>query len=106
MKIYNSSTHNSSYYYLFSFLQALKFKILVKNKKVGTIEETMLRKGQDSHGETGEIFEEEYTSEEDETDEKAPLQQKSDSSKRKSENRLSSLPRKKAKVKNTHLDLI
>ncbi|XP_040419978.1 1-phosphatidylinositol 4,5-bisphosphate phosphodiesterase zeta-1 isoform X3 [Cygnus olor] len=79
--------------------EALKFKILVKNKKVGTIEETMLRKGQDSHGETGEIFEEEYTSEEDETDEKAPLQQKSDSSKRKSENRLSSLPRKKAKMK-------
>nr|XP_047904544.1 1-phosphatidylinositol 4,5-bisphosphate phosphodiesterase zeta-1 isoform X4 [Anser cygnoides] len=79
--------------------EALKFKILVKNKKVGTIEETMLRKGQDSHGETGEIFEEEYTSEEDETDEKAPLQQKSDSSKRKSENRPSSLPRKKAKMK-------
>ncbi|XP_035166051.1 1-phosphatidylinositol 4,5-bisphosphate phosphodiesterase zeta-1 [Oxyura jamaicensis] len=79
--------------------EALKFKILVKNKKVGTIEETMLRKGQDSHGETGEIFEEEYSSEEDETDEKAPLQPKGDSSKRKSENRPSSPPRKKAKMK-------
>lgn len=106
MKTYNSSTHNSSYYYLISFLQALKFKILIKNKKVGTIEETMLRKGQDSHGETAEISEEEYSSEEDETDEKAPLQPKGNSSKRKGENKPSSTPRKKAKVKNIHLDLI
>ncbi|NXK45403.1 PLCZ1 phosphodiesterase, partial [Chauna torquata] len=91
---------SSSYYCLTSFLQALKFKVLVKNKKVGTIEETMLRKGQDSHGETGEIFEEENTSEEDETDEKAPVYPKKGySSKRKSESRSSPPPRKKSKMK-------
>ncbi|XP_029896833.1 1-phosphatidylinositol 4,5-bisphosphate phosphodiesterase zeta-1 [Aquila chrysaetos chrysaetos] len=50
--------------------EALKFKILVKNKKVGTIEESMLRRNLDSHGETGEISEFEIISDEDETDEK------------------------------------
>lgn len=74
---------------------------MVKNKKSGTIEETMLRKGQDSHGETGEVSEEELTSsdEETETDEKTPLYPKKGSSKRKSEGRSSPPPRKKAKVK-------
>ncbi|XP_048814712.1 1-phosphatidylinositol 4,5-bisphosphate phosphodiesterase zeta-1 [Lagopus muta] len=79
--------------------EALKFKILVKNKKSGTIEETMLRKGQDSHGETGEVSEEEITSSDEETDENAPLYPKSKSSKRKSEVRSSPPPRKKAKMK-------
>ncbi|XP_031453677.1 1-phosphatidylinositol 4,5-bisphosphate phosphodiesterase zeta-1 isoform X4 [Phasianus colchicus] len=79
--------------------EALKFKILVKNKKSGTIEETMLRKGQDSHGETGEVSEEEITSSDEETDEKAPLYPKSGLSKRKSEGISSHPPRKKAKMK-------
>lgn len=72
---------------------------MVKNKKSGTIEETMLRKGQDSHGETGEVSEEEITSSDEETDEKAPLYPKSGLSKRKSEGISSHPPRKKAKVK-------
>lgn len=59
----------------------------------------MLRKGQDSHGETGEVSEEEITSSDEETDENAPLYPKSKSSKRKSEVRSSPPPRKKAKVK-------
>ncbi|XP_019467073.1 1-phosphatidylinositol 4,5-bisphosphate phosphodiesterase zeta-1-like [Meleagris gallopavo] len=61
----------------------------------------MLRKGQDSHGETGEVSEEELTSsdEETETDEKTPLYPKKGSSKRKSEGRSSPPPRKKAKMK-------
>ncbi|NXL00415.1 PLCZ1 phosphodiesterase, partial [Mesembrinibis cayennensis] len=83
--------------------EALKFKILVKNKKVGTIEEGMLRRNLDTHGETGEISESENMSEEDETDAKAPLFPKSDSSKRKSECRPSSPPRKKAKMKKIKL---
>lgn len=99
IKFYNYYIHNSSYYCSNFYLQALKFKILVKNKKCGTIEETMLRKGRDSHGETGEVSEEEITSSDEETDEKTPLYPKSGSSKRKSEGRSSPPPRKKAKVK-------
>ncbi|NXD80803.1 PLCZ1 phosphodiesterase, partial [Halcyon senegalensis] len=79
--------------------EALKFKILVKNKKVGTIEEGMLRRDLDSHGETGEITESENLSDEDETDEKTRLYQKSASSKRKSDSITSTPPRKKAKMR-------
>lgn len=70
----------------------------MKNKKVGTIEEGMLRRNLDSHGETGEISDFEIISDEDETNEKVLLYAKSDSSKRKRERRPSPLPRKKAKV--------
>ncbi|NXF63245.1 PLCZ1 phosphodiesterase, partial [Ciccaba nigrolineata] len=79
--------------------EALKFKILIKNKKVGTIEEGMIRRNSDSHGETGVISEFEYLSDEDETDEKAPLYSRSHSSKRKREHIHSPSPRKKAKMK-------
>ncbi|NXG78106.1 PLCZ1 phosphodiesterase, partial [Baryphthengus martii] len=79
--------------------EALKFKILVKNKKVGTIEESMLRRNLDSHGETGEISETENMSEEDEIDEKTPLYQTNASLKRKSNNIPSTPPRKKTKMK-------
>ncbi|XP_074757421.1 1-phosphatidylinositol 4,5-bisphosphate phosphodiesterase zeta-1 [Athene noctua] len=79
--------------------EELKFKILIKNKKVGTIEEGMLRRNTDSHGETGEISEFEYLSDEAETDEKAPLYPRTRSSKRKSEHGHSLPPRKKAKMK-------
>ncbi|XP_068962150.1 1-phosphatidylinositol 4,5-bisphosphate phosphodiesterase zeta-1 [Petaurus breviceps papuanus] len=39
--------------------EALKFKILVKNKKIGTIEETIKRLGNDKHGQIVECEEEE-----------------------------------------------
>ncbi|NWX77196.1 PLCZ1 phosphodiesterase, partial [Alca torda] len=94
-----------SYYCLTSFLQALKFKILVKNKKVGTIEEGMLRRNLDSHGETGEISDLENMSDEDESDERAPLFPRNDSSKRKSEQKPPAPPRKKAKMKKTKIAL-
>lgn len=54
--------------------EALKFKILIKNKKLGTLEETLGRKGMDSHGQTGE-FEEEQTSDEESDDEPSQLKQ-------------------------------
>nr|XP_012788858.1 unnamed protein product [Sorex araneus] len=38
--------------------EALKFKILVKNKKVGTLQETQDRKGSDKHGQVQEYGEE------------------------------------------------
>ncbi|NXV43307.1 PLCZ1 phosphodiesterase, partial [Uria aalge] len=85
--------------------EALKFKILVKNKKVGTIEEGMLRRNLDSHGETGEITDLENISDEDESDERAPLFPRNDSSKRKSEQKPPAPPRKKAKMKKTKIAL-
>ncbi|NXL35554.1 PLCZ1 phosphodiesterase, partial [Glaucidium brasilianum] len=83
--------------------EALKFKILIKNKKVGTIEEGMLRGDTDSHGETGEISDFEYLSDEGETDEKAVLYPRTRSAKRKSDPRHSAPPRKKAKVNFTKI---
>ncbi|NXV75757.1 PLCZ1 phosphodiesterase, partial [Atlantisia rogersi] len=79
--------------------EALKFKILIKNKKVGTIEEGLLRRDLDSHGETGEVSDFENLSDEDDFDEKTPLYPKSDSLKRKNDQRPSAPPRKKSKRK-------
>ncbi|XP_025891352.1 1-phosphatidylinositol 4,5-bisphosphate phosphodiesterase zeta-1 [Nothoprocta perdicaria] len=81
--------------------EALKFKILIKNKKVGTLEETILRKGQDSHGETGEIIEEVNPSDEEEGDERTPLSplSPSETSKRKHESESTPPPRKRPKMK-------
>ncbi|NWX18232.1 PLCZ1 phosphodiesterase, partial [Aegotheles bennettii] len=85
--------------------EALKFKILIKNKKVGTIEEGMLRRELDNHGETGEVSESDYLSNEDETDERTPLYPKNLSLKRKSEQRPSAPPQKKAKMKKIKIAL-
>ncbi|NXJ02765.1 PLCZ1 phosphodiesterase, partial [Psophia crepitans] len=79
--------------------EALKFKVLIKNKKVGTTEEGTLSTCLESHDETEEMSDFANTSDEDETDEKTPLYPKSSSSKRKSDHKPSSSPRKKAKMK-------
>ncbi|XP_008499392.1 1-phosphatidylinositol 4,5-bisphosphate phosphodiesterase zeta-1 [Calypte anna] len=86
--------------------EALKFKILIKNKKIGTLEEGMFRTEDESRGETGEISDFEDMSDEDETDDKAPLYTSRDSTKRKSELRGSAPPRKKAKVKKIKIALM
>ncbi|NXS99786.1 PLCZ1 phosphodiesterase, partial [Jacana jacana] len=85
--------------------EALKFKILVKNKKVGTIEEGMVRRDLDSHGETEEVSDIEYISDEDEIDDKAPLLPKNGSAKRKSEENPPAPPRKKTKMKKIKIAL-
>ncbi|CAM4468331.1 unnamed protein product, partial [Caretta caretta] len=78
--------------------ELLKFKILIKNKKVGTLEETVLRRGLDSHGEIGEFLEEVEQSEDDETEESTLLPPKSPQLKRRNAIRRSPpLPRKKLK---------
>ncbi|XP_046522333.1 1-phosphatidylinositol 4,5-bisphosphate phosphodiesterase zeta-1 [Equus quagga] len=48
--------------------EALKFKILVRNKKIGTLRETRERKGTDKHGQIEEYEEVEETDQEDEDD--------------------------------------
>ncbi|XP_010014461.1 PREDICTED: 1-phosphatidylinositol 4,5-bisphosphate phosphodiesterase zeta-1-like, partial [Nestor notabilis] len=86
--------------------EALKFKILIKNKKVGTLEQSMLRRDLDSHGETGEVSESENVSDdEDDSDDTAPLCPHHDSSKRKGEGTSSAPPRKKAKMKKVKIAL-
>nr|XP_044995494.1 1-phosphatidylinositol 4,5-bisphosphate phosphodiesterase zeta-1 [Jaculus jaculus] len=52
--------------------EALKFKILVKNKKIGTLMETRARKGSDKHGLVGEWEEEVLEAEEEEEEWKEP----------------------------------
>ncbi|KAF5912542.1 hypothetical protein HPG69_004213 [Diceros bicornis minor] len=49
--------------------EALKFKILVRNKKIGTLRETRERKGTDKHGQIEEYEEIEETDQEEEEDE-------------------------------------
>uniref|UniRef100_A0A8C6N977 Phosphoinositide phospholipase C n=1 Tax=Melopsittacus undulatus TaxID=13146 RepID=A0A8C6N977_MELUD len=86
--------------------EALKFKILVKNKKVGTVEESMLRRDLDSHGETGEVSESENLSEDDDdSEDTAALCPQRDSSKRKGESTHSAPARKKAKMKKVKIAL-
>ncbi|XP_067997996.1 LOW QUALITY PROTEIN: 1-phosphatidylinositol 4,5-bisphosphate phosphodiesterase zeta-1 [Melanerpes formicivorus] len=81
--------------------EALKFKILVKNKKVGTIEEGMLRRNTDCRGETVEVSEFENLTDDDEIDEE--VLQKPKTVKRKGASRPSSPPPKKAKKKKNQI---
>ncbi|XP_051640427.1 1-phosphatidylinositol 4,5-bisphosphate phosphodiesterase zeta-1 isoform X1 [Manacus candei] len=94
--------------------EALKFKVLIKNKKVGTIEEGMLRTGDETGAEvtdtgaetvvetgaeTEDISESELLSDE-ETDDTTPIYRSKSPSKRKGDRRTSSPPpSKKSKVK-------
>ncbi|XP_069705945.1 1-phosphatidylinositol 4,5-bisphosphate phosphodiesterase zeta-1 [Phaenicophaeus curvirostris] len=78
--------------------EELKFKILIKNKKIGTIDEGLLRRASNMRGEAVEVSDSEYLTEEDETDDRATLNQKRHSLKRKSDHRSSSPPRKKSKT--------
>ncbi|XP_025025020.1 1-phosphatidylinositol 4,5-bisphosphate phosphodiesterase zeta-1-like [Python bivittatus] len=83
--------------------EALKFKIMIKNKKIGTLEETLGRKGLDSHGQTEE-FEEEETSDDDIDNElKCPKQ--SLVKKRRARWKSSAPPRKKQKMKKIKIAL-
>ncbi|NXX74106.1 PLCZ1 phosphodiesterase, partial [Urocolius indicus] len=85
--------------------EALKYKILVKNKKIGTIEESMARRNLDSNDEVEEVAESETSDEDDDSDEEAPLYPKTYSPKRKGDRRSSPPPRKKAKVKKIKIAL-
>ncbi|NXY41607.1 PLCZ1 phosphodiesterase, partial [Ceuthmochares aereus] len=79
--------------------EELKFKILIKNKKVGTIEEGLIRRESGKHGEAVEISDSEDITEDDDTSDRAHLYPKRSGLKRKSEHRPSPSPRKKAKIK-------
>ncbi|XP_028904496.1 1-phosphatidylinositol 4,5-bisphosphate phosphodiesterase zeta-1 isoform X1 [Ornithorhynchus anatinus] len=59
--------------------EALKFKILVKNKKIGTLRETVLRRGTDRHGQVGECEEVEDDEEDGEEEEEEAAAEKKES---------------------------
>ncbi|NWZ39945.1 PLCZ1 phosphodiesterase, partial [Brachypodius atriceps] len=85
--------------------EALKFKVLIKNKKVGTHEQSLLRMEDEYHGETEELSDSDYDSEDEDTDDTLPLKQPRSPSKRKGERRSSLLPQKKTKVRKTKIAL-
>ncbi|NXE89629.1 PLCZ1 phosphodiesterase, partial [Menura novaehollandiae] len=79
--------------------EALKFKVLVKNKKAGTIEEGMLRMENDYLGETEELSDSDDPSDDYDTEDTMPLQRLRSPSKRRAERRPLPPPQKKSKVK-------
>ncbi|NXC34856.1 PLCZ1 phosphodiesterase, partial [Campylorhamphus procurvoides] len=82
--------------------EALKFKVLVKNKKIGTIEESMLRTDDETVAET-ENLSSESESDDEESDETIPIYQSRSPSKRRAGPRASiasiTPPQKKPKVR-------
>ncbi|NXW74945.1 1-phosphatidylinositol 4,5-bisphosphate phosphodiesterase zeta-1 [Hirundo rustica] len=85
--------------------EALKFKVLIKNKKVGTLEESLLRMEDEYHGETEELSDSGSDSEDEDTDDTLPLRQPRSPSKRKGERRSSLMPQKNPKVKKIKIAL-
>ncbi|XP_061496450.1 1-phosphatidylinositol 4,5-bisphosphate phosphodiesterase zeta-1-like [Rhineura floridana] len=83
--------------------ESLKFKIMIKNKKIGMLEETLARKGMDSHGQTGEFEEEETSDEEKDHDPSHPNQPLL--KKRRARWKGSAPPRKKQKMKKIKIAL-
>lgn len=69
---------------------------MIKNKKIGTLEETLERKDMDSHGQTGEFEEEETSDDESSNELKHPKQ--SLVKKRQARWKSAAPPRKKQKV--------
>ncbi|XP_071407039.1 1-phosphatidylinositol 4,5-bisphosphate phosphodiesterase zeta-1-like [Pithys albifrons albifrons] len=81
--------------------EALKFKVLVKNKKVGTIEESMLRTDDDTAAETEDVSESGMSDEDEESDETIPIYRGRSHSKRRGDQRTATPPPpKKSRVKN------
>ncbi|NXU11869.1 PLCZ1 phosphodiesterase, partial [Pardalotus punctatus] len=85
--------------------EALKFKVLIKNKKVGTIEEAMLRMGDDNHGKSEEVSNSDDVSDDYDSDDTLPLQQLKRPTKRKAKHKISPSPHKKKKVKKGRIAL-
>ncbi|NWV36261.1 PLCZ1 phosphodiesterase, partial [Grantiella picta] len=89
--------------------EALKFKVLVKNKKAGTIEEAMLRMDDDNRGKTEEVSDSDSLSDDYDSDDTLPLAQSRSPVKRKADrksSRRSSIPpQKKQKVKKGRIAL-
>ncbi|NWY73577.1 PLCZ1 phosphodiesterase, partial [Erithacus rubecula] len=84
--------------------EALRFKVLIKNKKVGTVEESLLRVEDGYHGEVEEMSESDAPSDEDSED-TTPLRLTRTPSKRRRGSQLSTPPHKRTKVKRVQIAL-
>ncbi|NWR96293.1 PLCZ1 phosphodiesterase, partial [Motacilla alba] len=84
--------------------EALKNKVLVKNKKVGTLEQSMLRMEEDYTGEAVEVSDSETDSEDEDMEDMPPSRSRS-SAKRKADHRSSPSPQKKPKVRRRKIAL-
>ncbi|OWK62489.1 1-phosphatidylinositol 4,5-bisphosphate phosphodiesterase zeta-1 [Lonchura striata] len=86
--------------------EALKFKVLVKNKKVGTLEQSLLRMDDDYRGEAEELSDSDFQSDDEDTDDTLPLQRTRSPTKRKGDRKSSIPPQKKPKVRRTKIALV
>ncbi|XP_062348585.1 1-phosphatidylinositol 4,5-bisphosphate phosphodiesterase zeta-1 [Cinclus cinclus] len=85
--------------------EALKFKVLIKNKKVGTLEESLLRMEDDCHGQMDELSDSDFQSDNEDSDDTLPLQRSRSPTKRKGDPRSSIPPQKKTRVKKVKIAL-
>ncbi|NXC86553.1 PLCZ1 phosphodiesterase, partial [Cercotrichas coryphoeus] len=85
--------------------EALKFKVLIKNKKVGTIEESLMRIDDDYHGEVEEMSDSDGQSDEEDSDDTLPPRLSRTPSKRRGDPRSSTPPQKKKKVRKVKIAL-
>ncbi|XP_041340435.1 1-phosphatidylinositol 4,5-bisphosphate phosphodiesterase zeta-1 [Pyrgilauda ruficollis] len=83
--------------------EALKFKVLIKNKKVGTHEQSMLRMEEDYVGEAEEVSDSDIQSDEDYPEDMAPYETRSPSRRR--DRKYSPPPQKKSKMRKTRIAL-
>ncbi|XP_005040465.1 PREDICTED: 1-phosphatidylinositol 4,5-bisphosphate phosphodiesterase zeta-1 [Ficedula albicollis] len=87
--------------------EALKFKVLIKNKKVGTIEESLMRVDEDCHGEVEEISDSDAQSDDEDSDDTVPARLARSPSKRKGASPHSSVPpHKRTKVRRVKIALV
>ncbi|RLW01754.1 hypothetical protein DV515_00007669, partial [Chloebia gouldiae] len=86
--------------------EALKFKVLVKNKKVGTLEQSLMRMDDDYRGEAEELSDSDFQSDDEDADDMMPLQRTRSPTKRKGDRKSSIPPQKKPKVKRTKIALV
>ncbi|KAM7055789.1 1-phosphatidylinositol 4,5-bisphosphate phosphodiesterase zeta-1 [Acridotheres tristis] len=85
--------------------EALKFKVLIKNKKVGTLEESLLRMEDDYHDESEEMSDSDVQSDDEDREDMLTLQPPRSPAKRRGDSRPSILPQKKTRVKKTRISL-
>ncbi|NXD44427.1 PLCZ1 phosphodiesterase, partial [Copsychus sechellarum] len=85
--------------------EALKFKVLIKNKKVGTLEESLMRMDDDYHGEVEEMSDSVGQSDEEDSDDTLPPWISRTPSKRRGDSLSSTTPQKKKKVKKVKIAL-
>ncbi|NXI18999.1 PLCZ1 phosphodiesterase, partial [Irena cyanogastra] len=85
--------------------EALKFKVLVKNKKVGTLEESLLRMDDDYHGEAEEVSDSDFQSDDEDIEDVLSIQQSRSPTKRRGDHRSTPPPQKKTRVKKTKIAL-